>query len=290
MRKKSPRILTLMRLDAHQHFWNYTVNAADYAWMSDACAVLRRDFEPPQLEPLLQEIGFDGTIAVQARELTQETEYLLGLAARHALIKGVVGWADLTDPAVGADLERWAGNPILRGIRMVIHDRADVDFADSPAHRRGVGMLRRFGLTYDLLVRPQHLPSALRLVDALPDQPFVIDHAAKPLIAQRLQSPWRERMAGMASRPHVYCKVSGLVTEADWASWEPADLIPYLDTVIELFGADRLMIGSDWPVCTCASDYVRTMRVVIDWSERLSPAERDGLLGGNAARFYGICR
>jgi len=277
-----------MRLDAHQHFWNYTANAADYTWISDASAVLRQDFEPPQLEPLLREIGFDGTIAVQARELPQETGYLLGLAERHTLIKGVVGWLDLTAPGVGADLERAAENPVLRGLRMVIHDRADLDFADSPDHRRGVGMLGRLGLTYDLLVRPQHLPSALRLVDALPDQAFVIDHAAKPLVAKGIMSPWRERMAEMAHRPQVYCKVSGLVTEADGASWTPADLTPYLDTVLELFGADRLMIGSDWPVCLCASDYVRTMRVVIDWSAKLSPTERDGILGGNAARFYGI--
>lgn len=277
-----------MRLDAHQHFWNYTENAADYGWMSDDSAVLRRDFEPPQLEPLLHAVGFDGTIAVQARERREETDYLLALAAQYPLVKGVVGWLDLTDPTVGRELEHYTANPRLRGLRMVIHDREDVNFADSPAHRRGVGLLQRYGLTYDLLLRPQHLPAAIRLVDACPDQPFVIDHLAKPLIAKGALSPWREAFREIARRPNVACKLSGMVTEATWTSWQPSDLHPYLDVALEAFGPDRLMIGSDWPVCTCASDYVRTMQVVIAWSERLTPAERDAILGGSGARFYGV--
>jgi L-fuconolactonase len=279
-----------MKLDAHQHFWNYTANAADYGWMNDACAVLRRDFEPPQLEPLLREIGFDGTIAVQARERREETDYLLALAERHPLVKGVVGWLDLTDPGVEREIERYAAQIRLRGLRMVIHDREDVNFADSPAHRRGVGMLRRHGLTYDLLLRPQHLPSAIRLVDAWPDQPFVVDHLAKPLIATGAMSPWRESFREIARRPNVCCKLSGMVTEASWTTWQPADLRPYLDVALEAFGPERLMIGSDWPVCTCAADYVRTMRATIAWADTLAPAERDAILGGTCARFYGVPR
>ncbi|MFA5058418.1 MAG: amidohydrolase family protein [Opitutaceae bacterium] len=277
-----------MRLDAHQHFWNYTAHAADYVWMTGKYGVLRRDFAPPDLAPLLQQSGFDGTIAVQARELPQETDYLLGLAARHPFIKGVVGWLDLTRPDIERDLARYSANPRLRGLRLLIHDQPDVDFANSPAHRRGVGRLRQYSLTYDLLVRPPHLRASTALVDALPDQPFVVDHIAKPLIAQRIFSPWREDLAELARRPNVTCKLSGLVTEADWTAWKPADLVPYLDIVLELFGPHRLMIGSDWPVCTCAADYERTMRVVIDWAARLSPVERDAVLGGTCARFYGI--
>jgi L-fuconolactonase len=277
-----------MRIDAHQHFWNYTANAADYGWISDRSAVLRRDFEPPQLEPLLREIGFEGTIAVQARERREETDYLLALAGQYPLIKGVVGWLDLTDPDVEADLERYSPNVRLRGLRMVIHDRVDVNFADSPAHRRGVGLLKRHGLTYDLLVRPQHLPSALQLVDACPEQAFVIDHLAKPLIATGEMSPWRDYIRELARRPRVHCKLSGMVTEASETTWTPADLRPYLDVVLEAFGPERLMIGSDWPVCTRVADYGRTMGVVIDWTKALAPAERDAILGGTCARFYGV--
>ncbi|MEI6106684.1 MAG: amidohydrolase family protein [Opitutae bacterium] len=277
-----------MRLDSHQHFWDYTSPPTDYVWMTDECAALRRDFGPPQLAPLLAGLGFTGCIAVQARELPQETDYLLGLAALHPIIRGVVGWLDLLDPGVERDLIRATANPKLRGLRMLIHDRPDLGFANSPAHCRGVGLLKKYGLTYDLLLKPPHLRPATALVDALPGQPFVVDHLAKPAIAEHLFSPWREDLAELARRPNVFCKLSGLVTLVDWTTWQPDQLLPYLDIALELFGPQRLMIGSDWPVCTCAATYPATMQVVIDWTARLSPAEREAILGGTCAQFYGI--
>jgi L-fuconolactonase len=279
-----------MRLDSHQHFWNYSRDAADYVWMTDELAPLKRNFEPEDLQPLLQEAGFDGAVTVQARETVSETEYLLGLAAAHPIVRGVVGWVDLCDPMVERDIERFSDNPTLKGFRMLIHDRADPDFADSEPHRRGVSMLKRYGLTYDLLLRPPHIASATRLVDALPEQPFVVDHIAKPLIAKGEFSPWHEDLTALSRRPNVLCKLSGLVTEADWDNWTPDQIRPYLDVVLDLFGPERLMIGSDWPVCTVAAEYGEVMSLVVDWTDRLSADERDAVLGGNCARFYNIAQ
>ncbi len=277
-----------MRLDAHQHFWNYSRDAADYVWMTDALSSLRRNFEPEDLRPQLKDAHFDGTVTVQARETVSETEYLLGLAAQYSIIRGVVGWVDLCDPMVERDIERFSGDPALKGFRMLIHDRADLNFADSEPHRRGVSLLNRYGLTYDLLLRPPHIPSATRLVDALPDQPFVVDHIAKPLLAEGEFSPWREDLSALSKRSNVFCKLSGLVTEADWSNWTREQIYPYLDIVLELFGPDRLMVGSDWPVCTAVADYATVMSLVVDWTDRLSPDERNAVLGGNRARFYKI--
>jgi L-fuconolactonase len=277
-----------MRVDSHQHFLDYTAHAGDYVWLSDEYGALRRDFLPGDLAPLLRETGFDGTVAVQARECVAETDFLLDLADRTPWLLGVVGWIDLCAPDAAPLFERYAAHPKLKGLRLLIHDRPDVDFAVSQAHVRGVGLLARHGLTYDLLLRPPHLRPATRLVDLYPNQPFVVDHIAKPAIASGELSPWREDMRELARRPNVQCKISGLVTTADWATWTPAEFAPYLDVVLEAFGPSRVMIGSDWPVCTCAATYQRTIQVMLDWSEQLSPAERAELLGGTCTRFYGL--
>jgi L-fuconolactonase len=273
-----------MRIDSHQHFWRY--EPAQYPWIGEPMGVLRRDYLPGELEPLLRASGFEGTIAVQAQQAAAETEWLLELAEQHAFIRGVVGWVDLRAANVDEALERYAARPKLVGVRHIVHDEPDDDFLLRADFRRGVSRLRAHGLVYDLLLFPKHLPRAVTLVEELPEQPFVLDHIAKPFIRDGLVSPWREDLQRLASFPNVSCKLSGMVTEAGWSGWRPADLHPYLDAVLEAFGPRRLMIGSDWPVCLLAGDYDRTMSVVVDWASRLPAAERDGILGSNAARVY----
>jgi L-fuconolactonase len=256
--------------------------------MSDEYGALRRDFLPDDLAPLLKELGFDGTVAVQAREMVAETDFLLELADRTPWILGVVGWLDLCAPDAEPLVEQYAARPRLKGLRLLIHDRPDPEFAVSPAHVRGIGWLERYGLTYDLLLKPPHLGPATRLVDRFPNQKFVVDHLAKPDIASGGLLPWAAEIRELARRPNVFCKVSGMVTEADWANWTPAQFAPYLEVVLEAFGPSRLMIGSDWPVCTCAATYQRAMRAASDWAASLSAAEQAEFLGGTCRRFYGL--
>jgi L-fuconolactonase len=278
----------MLKIDAHQHFWDYGANASDYVWMSDAENMLRRDFLPADLAPLLKQAGYAGTVAVQAREMRAETDWLLGLAAQHDIIKGVVGWLDLTSPYIQAQLEAYADQPRLKGLRMLIHDQPDPDFADSPDHLRGVAKLEARGLSYDLLLRTIHLPAATRLVDALPNQKFVIDHIAKPKPDGSDWDAWSAGIKAIAQRPNVMCKLSGLVTLADWAGWRDQAYARYLDRVLAAFGPARCMIGSDWPVAICAAAYGDTMGVVERWLEPLSRTEKAAILGANAAVFYAL--
>ena len=273
-----------MKLDSHQHFWNY--DPAQHVWMTDAMGVLRRDYLPEDLKPLLRQIQCDGTIAVQARQMVEETDWLLKLAAEHDFIKGVVGWVDLRSPKLREQLEQYARDPKLVGVRHVVHDEPDDHFMLLPEFRRGIAQLREYGLTYDLLLFPKHLPVAVKLVSEFPDQPFVLDHIAKPAIRDGQISPWREDLKLLADFPNVFCKLSGLVTEAKWHQWQAKDFCRYLDIVIAAFGTDRLMIGSDWPVCVLSGDYVSTMRIVTDYVQQFSAGVRDAILGGNCARFY----
>jgi L-fuconolactonase len=275
-----------MRIDAHQHFWRY--NATDYTWMSDAMDILRRDHLPTDLEPLLRATGFDGTIAVQARRTERETDWLLELAGAHSFIRGVVGWVDFTSPQLDASLESYAANPKLRGLREIIHDMPDVDYATSTLHMSAIAKLARHNLAYDLLLKPPHLPAAIRLVDQFPNQPFVVDHIAKPNLAAGEIEPWRTQFRELARRDNVHCKLSGMVTEAAWGQWTPATFEPYLNAALEAFGPSRLMIGSDWPVCTLSGSYAQTMGIVVEFANSLAPSERDAILGHNAARFYNV--
>ena len=250
--------------------------------------VLRRDYLPDELRPLLKAIGFGGTIAVQARQMLEETEWLLKLADEHDLIKGVVGWVGLRSPELHGQLERCAKHPKLAGVRHVLHDEQNDRFMLLPEFRRGIAQLREFGLTYDLLLFPKHLPVAVKLVTEFPSQPFVLDHIAKPGIREGQVSPWREDLTRLAEFPNMFCKLSGLVTEAEWKQWQPEDFHRYLDIVIEAFGTDRMMIGSDWPVCMLSGDLASTMRIVIDYAQQFSAEVRDDILGRNCARFYHI--
>lgn len=275
-----------MKLDSHQHFWKY--NPAQHVWMTDRMEVLRRDYLPAELQRLLAGAGVDGSIAVQARQMIEETEWLLDLSDQFDFIKGVVGWVDLRSPKVREQLETCAKHPKLVGVRHVVHDEPDDDFMRLPEFCRGIAQLAEFSLTYDLLLFPRHLPVAARLVGEFPEQPFVLDHIAKPAIREGLISPWREDLRRLAEFPNVFCKLSGMVTEAKWKQWRPEEFHRYLDIVIAAFGTERVMIGSDWPVCTLSGDYASTMRVVTDYVQQFPEKVREAILGGNCERFYGI--
>jgi len=275
-----------MRVDAHQHFWKY--NPAEHTWMTDAMAGLKRDFLPADLKPLLEANGFDGCVAVQARQSLEETRWLLELAGANAFVMGVVGWVDLR----GADLpEVLAGLKSERklvGVRHIVQDEPDDAFLLGADFKRGIGRLREFGLTYDVLLYPRQLKAAVQLVRAFPEQPFVLDHIAKPSIAEGLMEPWATEVRELARSGNVLCKLSGMVTEAKWKGWRAEDFRPYLDVVMEAFGAERVMIGSDWPVCTLSGEYGETVGVVREYVAKLTAEERAGVLGGNCVRFYGL--
>lgn len=274
------------RIDAHQHFWQY--NPAEHVWMTDEMAAIRRDFLPDDLKPLLDQIGFDGCVAVQARQNVEETRWLLELAGMHPFIRGVVGWVDLRSPELPLQLETFAADGKLVGVRHVVQDEPDDEFMLRNDFRAGIARLAEFGLTYDVLVYPRQLPAAIRLVREFPDQRFVLDHIAKPPIAEGKREPWESGLRELAQSPNLFCKLSGMVTEARWKQWMPAHFRPYLDVVFEAFGVERLMIGSDWPVCTLSASYAAAMGVVLESIAQFPADERDGILGANCARFYGL--
>lgn len=270
-------------IDAHQHFWRY--DARRDAWITDDMQAIRRNFLPGDLRPLLDANGIGGSIAVQADQSDAETRFLLALAGEHPFIRGVVGWVDLRSPHLDATLETLANNRLLVGVRHVAQAEAD-DFLASDAIVRGISRLARAGLTFDILIYARQLPAAIALVSRLPDQTFVLDHMAKPPIKAGAREPWATTLRELARRPKVFCKISGLVTEADWAGWRPEHLRPYLDVAFEAFGADRVMFGSDWPVSLLAASYDRVLGVVADYAAALSAPEREALFGGAARRAY----
>jgi L-fuconolactonase len=279
--------LTVMRIDSHQHFWNYF--ESEYPWIPKG-SPLHRDWLPSDLQPLLAKAGMDGSVAVQARQTLDESRWLLNLADHYPLIKGVVGWVDLRSDTLEAQLRELSIHSKFVGVRHVVQDEPGDNFMLGAEFLRGIGRLKPFKLTYDLLVYPKQLPAAMELVERYPEQPFVLDHIAKPPIQDGLLSPWRELIRRLAESPHVFCKVSGMVTEANRTKWKPADFKPYLDIVFEAFGEDRLMFGSDWPVCLLAGNYEQALGLVDDYTRHLGPRGRDKFFGGNAARFYRVLK
>ncbi len=272
-----------MKLDAHQHFWSY--DAAQYPWIPPGSA-LHRDWLPQDLAPLLAAAGLDGCIAVQARQSVEESRWLLELAERQPIIKGVVGWVDLRSPKADDVLGELAQHPRFVGVRHVVQDEPEDDFMLGADFLRGIGELRAHRLTYDILIYPRQLPAAIALAQRFPEQPFVLDHMAKPAIKSGALSPWREQIRELAQAPNVLCKISGMVTEADAQAWQAADFRPYLDVVCEAFGADRLMFGSDWPVCLLAAKYAQVFALVRDHLAPLPAAAQAKIFGENTARFY----
>ena len=273
-----------MRIDAHQHFWIY--NSKEYGWINDDMRILRSDFLPEELAMEQKRAGFNGSIAVQARQSLQETEWLLDLADQNSLIKGVVGWVDLQSPQVRKQLQRFCKNSKFCGVRHIIQDESDDQFMLRSDFVRGIAILKEFNLTYDILIFSKHLPIACELVQKFPEQNFVLDHMAKPFIAKKIFEPWASDIKRLAQYQNVFCKVSGMVTEADWQNWKKQDFRPYMDTVFDAFGTSRIMIGSDWPVCTVAGTYSEVIEIVQNYISSLSVAEQDAVLGNNAENFY----
>src|SRR6266478_831307 len=275
-----------MKIDSHQHFWRY--DCLRYAWITDSMAVLKRDFLPEHLTWELTANGIDASIAVQADQSENETMFLLHLAEKNERIAGVVGWVDLLSPRVAERLEHFSHSPKLRGFRHVAQYEPDDRFLARENFVNGVANLRTFGFTYDILVYPKQLPAAIELVTRLPEQRFVIDHCAKPEIKSGKTEPWAAYMRKIAQHQNVFCKVSGLVTEGDWKHWKPDDFRPYLDVVFDAFGPDRLMFGSDWPVCLLAGTYGQVKQLIEAYVKDFSPADKEKIFGGNAALFYGL--
>lgn len=277
-----------MKIDAHQRFWRY--NDQEYPWIGREMASLQRDYLPPDLDPLQQAVGIGGTVAVQARQTMDETRWLLQLAEEYAFVRGVVGWVDLCDPDLDIVLERLARFPQFCGVRHVAQDKPDGRFLLGDEFLRGIGRLSEFDLTYDILISSQHLPMACDLADQFPFQRFVLDHMAKPPIRTGELVPWAEGIRRLAEYPNVYCKASGLVTEADWQAWTVDDLRPYLDVAFEAFGSQRILLGSDWPVCTLAGSYAQVMQLAYDYVTQFPIPEQADLCGGNAWRVYRLGR
>jgi L-fucono-1,5-lactonase len=273
-----------MHIDAHQHFWIYS--PAEYDWIDGSMAALRRDFLPNDLKLELDSSGFHGSIAVQARQTLEETRWLLELAERSPWILGVVGWADLQLPDIRSQLKALSRNPKLVGIRHVVQSEPDDRFLLQPDFLRGISALEEFDLAYDILIYTRHLPVAAEFVKRFPRQRFVLDHLAKPPIKNGTIDSWAQGIKRLAEFPNVFCKLSGLVTEADWQHWKSEQIIPFLDFAFEAFGPDRLMIGSDWPVCLVAASYARAIEVVETYLLAQKADYRERVLGGNAQRFW----
>jgi L-fuconolactonase len=273
-----------MHIDAHQHFWIY--DSSQYAWIDDSMASLRRNFLPTDLKPELDQAVFQGCVAVQARQTIEETNWLLRLASESPFILGVVGWLDLRSPNLQSELQAFANQSKLVGVRHIVQSEPDDRFLLQPEFHRGVSMLEEYDLTYDILIYEKHLRVAVEFVKQFPKQRFVLDHLAKPRIKEESIHPWAKEIRELAVFPNVYCKLSGLVTEADWQNWRAEQLSPYLDVAMECFGPDRLMIGSDWPVCTVAAPYSRVMDTIKKYLERFPAEVREKVLGENARNFY----
>ena len=276
-----------MRIDAHQHFWD--VNRFQYPWMP-ADSPLRRNFLPRNLEPILRRNRFEGSVVVQANVLLEETRWLLELASQHEFIRGVVGWVDLTDSSLGATLDQLQRHPKFKGVRHLVHDEPDGNWLLREDVLRGLGELARRGIPYDLLLRPPHLPLVPRVAERVPELRMVIDHIAKPPIAAQRMDGWAEDMEAASKIPRIYCKLSGMITEDDPGGWKAERLRPYVRHVVSLFGPDRLMFGSDWPVCTLAGTWKEVLAAFTQTVGPQSLEVREKLLGATASKFYDLAR
>lgn len=275
-----------MKIDAHHHFWKY--HPAKDAWITEDMKVIQRDFMPEDLEPVLLQYHFDGCIAVQADQSEQETLFLLELASQYDFIKGVVGWVDLRAANIDERLEYFSTFSKLKGFRHIVQAEPQDDFLLRKDFCRGIALLQQYQFTYDILIHPRHLKYARQFAKQFPDQKFVIDHLAKPFIKDQAWEDWKSDMDAMAELKNVHCKISGMVTEADWKNWRMEDFTIYFESVWRSFGADRLMFGSDWPVCLLAADYKQVCEIVEEHTVFLSAAEKAKLWGLNAQHFYNL--
>jgi L-fuconolactonase len=274
---------TNLFIDAHQHFWKY--DPVVHGWISDEMSVIRKDFLPADLLPVLQQHHIDACVAVQADQSEKETDFLIALANDNAFIKGVVGWVDLQSENSKVRLAHYAQYPVVKGFRHILQGE-DPSFMLQPRFLRGIAALKEFGFTYDILIYPKHLEASLQLVKQFPEQAFVIDHMAKPTIKDGLLDDWAKGMQALAQYPNVFCKISGMVTEADWKDWKKEQLFPYLDVITKAFGVKRLLYGSDWPVCLVAASYEQMLTPVREYFSAFSAEEQVMLFGNNAINFY----
>jgi L-fuconolactonase len=275
-----------MRIDAHQHFWIY--DSVRDAWINDEMQILKKNFLPEDLLPVLQENNIDGCVAVQADQSLDETKFLLKLADENNFIKGVVGWIDLRADNLDAQLEKLSSFKKLKGFRHIVQAEEQEDFLLRDDFCKGISLLKKYGFTYDILIYPKQLKSAIQFVKRFPDQFFIVDHLAKPNIKERKMEEWKNEIKMIAEFTNVYCKLSGMVTEADWGNWSIIDFKPYIETVLENFGIDRVMFGSDWPVCSLAASYQQCCEILEKNTIHFSEDEKRKLWGENVIRFYNL--
>ena len=275
-----------MVIDSHQHFWKY--EPVKHSWIDDDMSVIRRDFSPSDLAKVYQENGIDGCVAVQADQTLEETDFLIDLASINNFIKGIVGWVDLRAENIENVLEKYSTDKIVKGFRHVVQGEADHNFLLRPNFSRGISLLEKHNFTYDILVFPHQLGSVLEFVKKFPHQKFVIDHIAKPYIKDGYFEGWATMMTAIGKHKNVSCKMSGMVTEADFNIWTPEQIHPYMDTVLEAFGSKRILFGSDWPVCLVAGNYSKIKKLTTDFISQLSKIEQNSIMGNNAIEFYNL--
>ncbi|MBN37785.1 MAG: amidohydrolase [Opitutae bacterium] len=273
-----------MKIDAHHHFWKY--DPVRYSWMNESMEILKKDYQPADLQVEIEKAEIGGVVSVQADQSLLETDELLDHATENDFIKGVVGWFPLADPAIEEVLAEYADNPWLKGVRHVVQDEPDDRFILGEAFNEGIRKLEEFDLIYDILIYERQLGASIEFVDLHPNLPFVLDHVAKPRIGDGLMEPWKEQMFEMSRRENVTCKLSGMATEAKWAEWTSDQLRPYMEVALDAFGPDRLMFGSDWPVARLAVDYMPWVNLCREFISSLSTDEREAIEGGNATRVY----
>ena len=276
-----------MKIDSHQHFWEFD-KVLDKSWISDSMSILRQDFSPTQVQPLMLEKGIEGCVAVQADQTEDETHYLLDLANKYSIIKGVVGWVDFRAPNIDERLEYFSGFKALKGFRHIVQAEKEDDFLLRKDFCEGISLLKKYNFTYDILIYPKHLKHAIKFVERFPDQKFVIDHIAKPFIKDQIIKEWKEELEVFGKYENVYCKMAGLVTEADWDNWKFEDFSSYVSITLDIFGTDRVMFGSDWPVFLPSASYSQVCEIIEKNTSFLNSEEKEKLWGLNCSNFYGL--
>ncbi|MVN20020.1 amidohydrolase family protein [Mucilaginibacter arboris] len=276
----------MLKIDAHQHFWKF--DPVRDSWIDETMSAIQRDFLPEDLKPILKQNGLEGCVAVQSDQSETENEFQLKNAASNDFIKGVVGWVDLCSPQIEERLKYYSQFKLLKGFRHILQGEPDASFMLQKSFMHGISLLNKHHFTYDILIFPIHLQNAKTLAQTFPNQPFVIDHIAKPNIKNKTIDTWKKGIKAIAELENVSCKVSGMVTEADWKNWKPADFTPYLDVVFEAFGTKRVIFGSDWPVCNVAGGYEKMLSIVQNYTSAFTQNEQELFWGGNAIRFYNL--
>ena len=276
----------MLKIDSHQHFWKY--DPIRDSWIDETMSVIQKDFFPKDLEPILKANGIDGCVVVQSDQSEAENHFQIANADNHDFVKGIVGWVNLSASNVQERLEYFSQFKKLKGFRHVLQGEPQRDFMLRPEFLKGISLLNKYNFTYDILVFPDQLKFVKQFVEKFPEHRFVIDHIAKPYIKDNIIEGWQEDMRAIAEHKNVYCKISGMVTEAKWNNWTKADFDPYMDVVVNAFGTDRVMFGSDWPVCLVAAKYSEVLDIVKDHFSAYSDIERDKVFGGNAIKFYNL--